>query len=275
MASTSVTTMSTDLFVPEVLADYIEQKYIDYVRFAPLAQVDNTLEGRPGDTLTMPFWKVNSVIPATADVLEGHDIPIAKLEQDTTTATVGKFGVGVQFTDEAEMNGWGNTAEEAVKQILAGIADKLEAKMLTEMGNASLTATVTKASGDVGGQFGDALIKFGEDIDGEKVLLVDPATYGLLRHSKDWIPNTEIGAELIIKGAVGMIHGCQIVVTNRLTGQNLAYIVKPGALRIVSKRGVLVETDRDIIDQTNYITGTKICAPYLYNDSKIIKITIA
>lgn len=275
MASTLVTTMSTDLFVPEVLADYIEQKYIDYVKFAPLAVIDNTLEGRPGDTLTMPFWKTNSVIPATADVAEGADIPIAKLEQDTTTATVGKFGVGVQYTDEAEINGWGNTAQEAVEQILAGIANELDNKFLAEMKNASLTATVTKAQGDVGGQIGDALIQFGEDIEGEKVLLVDPATYGLIRHSKDWIPNTEIGANMIIRGAVGMIHGCQIVVTNRLSGQNLAFIVKPGALRLVSKRGTLVETDRNIIDQTNYVTGTKICAPYLYNDSKIVKITIA
>ena len=121
-----------------------------------------------------------------------------------------------------------------------------------------------------------------------------------------------------------MIHGCEIVVSNRLTsvahttyaktsdsavsasktyyalgaggkyyvvenpvtadlddyyeattaaGVQEAYIVKPGALAIFSKRGTMVEFDRDKIAQTNFVIGSKIFAPYLYDESKVIKLT--
>lgn len=40
------------------------------------------------------------------------------------------------------------------------------------------------------------------------------------------------------------------------------------------KRDTLVEVDRDLVDQTNYIVGSKIFAPYVYDKSKIIKMTL-
>ena len=93
-------------------------------------------------------------------------------------------------------------------------------------------------------------------------------------NSKGWIPNTELGAEIIIKGTVGAVYGTQIIISNRLTALNEAYIMKPGALAIVMKRNTLVEFDRDKIDQTNYIIGSKIFAPYVYDKSKLIKLTL-
>lgn len=41
---------------PEVLADMIDAEVGKAIRFAPLAEVDTTLEGQPGTTLTVPKW---------------------------------------------------------------------------------------------------------------------------------------------------------------------------------------------------------------------------
>jgi hypothetical protein len=60
-----------------------------------------------------------------------------------------------------------------------------------------------------------------------------------------------------------------------LAGKNEAYIVKPGALRIVMKRNTLVEFDRDILSEMNYIKASKLFAPYVYDKTKVIKLTIA
>ena len=79
---------------------------------------------------------------------------------------------------------------------------------------------------------------------------------------------------MIVRGTVGAVYGTQVVLTNRLKTKNQAYIVKPGALAIFMKRDTLVEFDRDKIDQTNYIIGSKILAPYVYDTSKLIKITL-
>lgn len=269
MAKTANTTLLQDLFDPEVVADKIDLKLIDNIRFAPLATIDNTLVGRPGDELTFPSY---SYIGAASDVAEGADIPIAKLSQGTTKVKVAKIGKAVQFTDEALLSGNENdVAEEAVSQVVKAMNDKVESLFLTEMANATLTATIP-ASGDPAVGVAEALQQFGEDIDGEKVILVPAAFYTRLLKSDSWIPNTETGAAIKIRGTVGQVYGCQVVLTNRLS--NKAYIVKPGALRLVMKRNTLVEFDRDKLDQTNFIIGSKIFAPYLYDASKLIEIEL-
>ncbi|HEP3844166.1 TPA: N4-gp56 family major capsid protein, partial [Streptococcus pyogenes] len=46
------TTKMAQMLDPEVLADMIDAEVGKAIRFAPLAEVDTTLEGQPGTTLT-------------------------------------------------------------------------------------------------------------------------------------------------------------------------------------------------------------------------------
>ena len=274
MAATSNATLLQDLFVPEVVADAIDKKLADAIRFAPLAVIDNTLVGRAGDELTMASYEY---IGDAEDVAEGTDIPIAKLSQDTEKVKVSKIGKAVEFSDEALLSGANNDiAEEAAKQVVLAVNSKLEADLIEEMSTkAVLTSELSLAGGNITHGIADALSKFGEDIDGEKVLLVSPAVYTALVKSDGWIPNTEAGANIIINGTVGSIFGAQVVLSNRLTKRNEAYIIKPGALRIVMKRNTLGEFDRDILAEMNYIKASKLFAPYVYDKSKVIKITVS
>lgn len=273
MAATSNATLLQDLFVPEVVADAIDKKLVDGIRFSPLAVIDNTLVGRAGDELTMPSYEY---IGDAEDVAEGADIPIAKLSQDTEKVKVSKIGKAVEFSDEALLSGANNDiAEEAAKQVVVSINSKLENDLIEAMStSAALTAELDLTAGNVTHGIADALGKFGEDIDGEKVLLVPPAVYTALVKSDGWIPNTEAGANIIMNGTVGSIFGAQVVLSNRLTSRNEAYIIKPGALRIVMKRNTLVEFDRDILSEMNYIKASKLFAPYVYDKSKVIKLTV-
>lgn len=272
MASTSNTTMLGDLLDPQVVADYIDKKLIDYIRFAPLANIRTDLVGRPGDEVTLPQY--NYVGKAEA-VAEGADIPIAKLTQTWAKVKVAKIGRAIQFTDEALLSGYNNDiAQEAAKQVVIAINDKVETDLLAKMNaDATLTASIGASDNPAAG-IADALVQFGEDIDGEKVILCDPSFYSRLIKTDGWIPNTELGANMIIRGTVGAVYGTQVVLTNRLKEKNQAYIVKPGALAIFMKRDTLVEFDRDKIDQTNYIIGSKILAPYVYDKTKLIKVTL-
>lgn len=272
MAATSNATLLQDLFVPEVVADTIDKKLIDAIRLAPLARIDNTLVGRPGDEITLPAY---TYIGDATDVAEGTDIPIAKLSQTTEKVKVSKIGRAVEFSDEALLSAYNNDiAEEAAMQVVTAINSGVESRLLNAM---STTATLTAEldmSGNVVHGLADSLQLFGEDIDGEKVLLVPPSVYGSLIKSDGWIPNTEMGAEILVKGTVGSIFGAQVVLSNRLTAVNEAYLIKPGALAIYMKRNTLVEFDRDILSEMNYIKASKLFAPYVYDKSKLIKLSI-
>lgn len=264
------TTVQSDLFNPEVLAPLIEQKYTDLMKFTPIAQVDTTLQGQAGDTITLPKY---TYIGDAEAVAEGEDIPISALTQDTVTVTISKFGKGVILTDEAIINRYGNAVDEAVKQIAIAIANKQDNDILATLNDDIPNVMTVDYESDVSissDLFADALLKYGEDEEGDKLAFVSPTMLNTLRKSEDWIPVTEIGVQTLMSGVMGMIWGCQIRPSNKIT--HTFFIVKPGAIKLYLKRGVLVETDRNIRNQTNSMMGSKIYVPYLYDESKAVRV---
>lgn len=263
--STSTGTYLNDLFNPQVIADLIDTKLTDNIVFAPLARVDTTLEGRAGNTVTLPYY---SFIGGAELVEEGHDIPIKQLNQSTKQVEIVKYGVGVQLTDEALLSGYGDPAGEASNQIVKAIADSVDKQLLASLDTNDVH--VYNSDNLAPADIATALAGFGEETDDPKVLICDAAFYAKCLKS-DWIPASQIAAEVKIRGALGMIYGCQVIVSNRVSGKNF-YIVKQGALALFMKRETTVETDRDIVNQSNVIVGSKLFAPYLLNASKAIKI---
>ena len=276
MATVSTTdgTYLSNLFNPQVVADLISTKLIDNIVFAPLARVDYTLQGRAGNTVTLPYY---SYIGMASQVNEGEDIPIKQLTQTTTQVTIVKYGIAAQLTDEAVLSGYGDPINEAASQIVTSIADRVDAQLLAALAANTASAQNYATSGsDVALTPDDiplALAKFGEDIDDSKVLLVTPDFYAQLVGS-NWIPASEIAAYIRMKGAVGMAYGCQVVVSNRLVSDGSLYIVKPGALGLFIKRDTFVEMDRDILNQSTVIAGSKLMAPYLLNPAKMVKLSV-
>lgn len=268
-------TKLTNLINPQVLADFVDPKLCDNIVFAAAAVIDNTLEGRPGDTLTFPTF---SYIGAASVVAEGSTIPVESLYATSASVKVEKLAKKIDITDESVLSGAGDPVGEIGMQLVKCVDDAVDGKFLAVLGSigATMTHTTANASTEVAvSDLNDALELFGEDVDGIKIAYVSPQLYTKIRKTSDWCPASEISADMLVKGAVGEIYGCQIVVTNRLkaaSGTGNAYIVKPGALRLVLKRGSLIETDRDPGVKTSIVI-TKHSAAYLYDASKAIKIT--
>ena len=271
-------TLLTNVVNPQVMADLIEKKLVDFMRFAPLATIDDTLVGRPGSSISLPVY---NYIGDASIVSEGADIGIQQLTSSVTPVTIFKIGNGVQITDEAVLSGFGDPLGEAAKQLALSIASETDNSLLNVLAN--IASPMVYTAGTPGtlafGDIADALELYGEDIDegGVKVLLISPKQYTLLRKSSGWLPASDISADIAIKGVVGMVQGCQVIISNKLTeasSKENAYIVKPGALRLFMKRGTLVESDRDIVNKSTVVTADKHFAPYLYDASKAIKIVV-
>lgn len=269
-------TKLTNLINPEVIADFIDAKLVDNIAFSPLATIDYTLEGRPGDTLKFPVY---SYIGDASTLSEASTLSVARLQASTASVTVHKIAQGVEITDEAILSGLGDPVGEAVSQITLAMASGIDNEMLTTLRSIGSTMTYQTSASTVAPKDTDiteALELFGEDIDGVKVAVVPPAVYTDMRNtgksSGNWIPASEIAANIAVKGTVGEYQGCQVIVSNKLKTNGEIFIVKPGALRLIVKRGAQVETDRDILKFSNVITGSVHFATYLYNASGAIKI---
>lgn len=266
-------TKLTNLVNPEVMADIIEKKLVDAMKFAPLATIDNTLQGRPGDTISLPSF---NYIGDASTLAEGSSLTPALLTASAVNVTIHKIANGVSISDEAILSGYGDPVGEITDQLALSVASQEDNEVLATLANIGAAMTHTTAADPKDTDILAALELFGEDIDGVKVAVVSPAVYTAMRsNTNQWIPASELAAGVAIRGVVGEYGGCQVVVSNKLKTSKNIYIVKPGALRIFIKRGTVVEADRDILNFTNVFTASKHFATYLYDASKAIKITKA
>lgn len=268
------TTLKSNLIVPEVLASIVESKLTDNMVFLPLATVDSTLVGKPGDTITFPSF---AYIGDATDVGEnGQIVPVA-LSTSTVTATIKKSAKAVQITDEAILSGYGDPVNEAGTQMAKAIDNHADNDMLTALEGLGATrqfGTTADISPDV---LADALVIFGEDEDGTKALMISPADKATLRKNDDFIKVTDMGDAKMSSGVMGELFGCQIIPANKIkvdavNGEMRRYIVKPGALKLINKRGVMMEVEREAEYQRQTAYATQHYSAYLYDQSKVVMI---
>ena len=263
MPASANATKIADLINPQVLADMISAELPNAIVFAPLADVGRTLVGRAGNTLTMPKY---AYIGDAVDVAEGEDIPIAKLTTSEVDVTIKKVGKGVELTDEAILNGYGDAVGEAKNQIKMAIANKVDNDLVTALRTATLTASAPMT---VAGMIG-ARAKFGEKVNQPAVLVINSTNYVSIATDILGIENTD---KVLMDGVVGKVGTLQVAISDKLSASE-GFIVAKGALGLELKRDVMVESDRDIVAKTNVITGDEHYVAYLKDESKAIKLTI-
>lgn len=274
------TTKVADLIVPEVMADMISAKLPKKLRFTPLAEIDTTLQGRPGNTITVPKW---TYIGAAEDVLEGAAIPTTALAKTSSKMTIKKAGKGIELTDEALLSGYGDPLGEAVNQLSLSIADKIDNDVIAAATTATQSVSIPSSTKITIAKLQDAIDIFGDEDYQSMILVTSSADAVALRN--EWIaahPNADVVANVQVKGAFANILGVDIIRSNKSTVGH-GFLVKitadpetqetQAAFKIIMKRGVEIEKDRDIIHKTTVLTADEHYGAYLYDPLKVVKFT--
>lgn len=261
------TTKLAQLVNPEVLAPMMQSELDKKLRFAQFADIDNTLVGQPGNTLTFPAFVYSGDAKVVA---EGEEIPIDQIETKKRQATIQKIGKGTELTDEALLSGYGDPKGEAVRQHGMAIANKVDNDVLEALKGATLTVEtdITKLAG-----LQTAIDKFNDEDLESMVLFVNPLDAGALRGNAtdNFTRATLLGDDVIVKGAFGEALGAIIVRTNKLN-QGEAILAKRGAVKLITKRDFFLETERDASRKATALFSDKHYVAYLYDESKVVKI---
>ena len=264
MAVSENGTKLAQLVNPQVMGDIISADLEKAIVLAPLAQVGRELQGRAGNTLTMPKF---GYIGDAKDVAEGADIEISQMSTSTTEVTVKKAGKGIELTDEAVLSGYGDVVGEGTRQLKMSIANKIDNDLFTALSGATLTASGTMGYTTIFA----GRAKFKEAVNQPVVLIVSPNNYVKIAGEMVTLENNDVA---LISGVVGKYAGAQVVVSDKVD-DSTAYLVATGALGIELKRDVQVETDRDIIAKLTVITADEHYVAYLKDESKAVKLTIS
>ena len=272
------TTKIGDLINPEVMADMISAKIPSKMAVTPFVKVDTTLQGVPGDTITVPKYEY---IGDAVDVLEGGSVETSKLSVTTTEATIKKAMKAVSLTDEAVLSGYGNPVGEVNNQLALAIASKIDEDAMEALLGATLSYDaqgIISYDGIV-----DAIDVFEEEMNTEKVMFIHPKQVTQLRHDPNFISSDKYTGNVIMKGEIGQIANTRIVPSKKvaLVSENyICPIVKlngdretedeTAAMTIYLKRDVNVETERHTLTRTTDISVDKFYTVALSNASKVV-----
>ena len=293
MSVNATMTVLGNLINPEVMTDMISATLPKKIKFSRIAGVDTTLEGREGDTVTIPKY---AYIGDAEDVAEGVALGTVSLTATTTKVTVKKAGKATEISDEAILSAHGDTVGESVNQLAMAVASKIDDDCVKALNTAAL-----KYDGSAGAISYEGIVKAIDLLEDEsdtpvsKVIFVHPKQVTQLRLDADFRDLNKYPMPVIMTGAIGSIAGAQVIVSKRVTTDENDNYVNPivvvdtadpneattadkfatssPALTIYLKRAVNVETDRDILKSTNVIKTDEHYVVALTNDSKVVLAT--
>ena len=280
------TTQFSNMINPEVMAEMISAKVAKKVAVIPFAKVDTTLQGQAGNTITIPVF---GYIGDAADVAEGASIGASALTTTHKQFTIKKVAKGVDITDEAILSGYGDPVGEANRQLIMSISQKVDQDAIDALYGASLSfngiANKISYAGIV-----DAIDVFEEEYNTEKIIFVHPKQVSQLRKDADFTSADKYlnGNYTAVNGEIGKIANARVVVSKRVKEDDThAGYVNPivkisydseteqdtSALTIFLKKGVMVETSRDIDKQINLIRSSENYVVALTDESKVVLAT--
>lgn len=283
------TTKLNDLINPQVMADMVSAKIPNKIVVTPFAKVDDTLQGKPGNTITVPQY---AYIGDAEDLAEGVKADTVKLTTSSTQATVKKAVKAVEITDEAKLSGYGDPEGEAASQLAKSIASKMDADAMAVITGSDVQLKFDGTSKVVSyEQIVDAIDVFGEEVNTEKAIFVAPAQVTQLRKDPNFISADKYGqgTSVMMTGEIGRIANCRVVPSKRVTKQtkttesNDFYacpIIKlqndaeteedAAAVTIYMKRGVNIEADRDILAKKDVYSADEHYTVALSNTTKVV-----
>lgn len=286
-------TKLANLVNPEVMAAMVSAKLPKKIKFSPIAKIDRTLVGRPGDTITVPKY---AYIGDAEDVAEGVAMGTTVLTASTTQVKVKKAGKAIELTDESVLSGYGDPVGEGTNQLTMAIAAKVDNDCLEALYTAPLTSDQSTA---VIGYEGIVLANatFGDESDEamNKVMYIHPDQEQTIRLDENFMDKNKYGLELVMNGAIGKIAGIEIKKSKKVQKDDSGNWKNPivilsaadpneasdadataeeaPALTIYMKRDVEIEDDRDILAKTTVISADEHYGVALSNESKVVVAT--
>lgn len=271
-------TKASNLVDPEVMAPAIAGKMGKAIKFAPYADIDSSLQGQPGSTITRPKY---GYIGAAADLVEGVAMDTTAMSMTTTEVTVKETGKAVEITEKAIITNVGGTVSEAENQLGLSMADKvdidyvaaLDKALQTVAGSPTTTANIL-AGIDV----------FDTESDINLVLFINPKDYTKLVQNLLTVGGS-VQERAITTGQVSELLGLKAIERTKRVAEGKGYLQvfsttapedsegQSSAIEIVLKQEVSVQKDTDILKRTVVIATNRHYAVNLKNDKGVVKFT--
>ena len=259
------------VFAPKVWSDHIQAYFDKMLVYGQFALRNDTLKAEgSGETVNFPYFKS---IGDAEEPTETQALTVDKLTDDSFSATVFEVGKAVGFTKKAFKKSAASAERimaETQRQIARVHAEKVDAKLKTEIETAGEVGYLAVAAGDLMNvrtlntgkikAFGDkqheARVCFMHSL--QYLDLMNDATSGFLKADA----NDPMG---LVNGYMGRLLNMAIVINDQVSkvvdiaGKSAyrAIICKENAYGIMTKQEMEMDSDKDILSREIYVTGNE------------------
>lgn len=265
-------TSSSDFaFEPKVWSDHI-QAYFDrmlvYGAFA--LRNDDLKEEGTGLTVNFPYYKT---IGDAEEPAEDEVLTVDKLQDDSFNATVFEVAKAVGFKKKAFKVSADTTSgimSEAQRQIARVHAEKVDKKLLTEMGTSYTDGFTGTAAADVmniRNQNRGKIVAFGDKHKQSVVHFMHSLQFLDMMNdtSAGFLKADANSPYAMINGYEGNLLGMEIITVDTvpqvadIDGKNAyrSYICKENAYGIMMKQEMEMDSDKDILAREIIVTGNE------------------
>jgi len=255
---------------PEVMAAMIKARLDHALTLRGFYTIENTLTGRPGDTLTLPAW---NYIGKAETVPENTEIIPVEMTTEKQNFTVKKAAKGVVLTDEAVLSGHGDPVGEATRQLTTSIFELMEVEGIEQLA----AGTFKEATGT---ELGYTTVLAGLGVfnnlhaDETLTLLTPFQNYLEVLKDERFLTNDQLGRAALAGGSVGSIAGARVVVVDYLP-KGAAYLMRGRPILLIKKRDITVESQREMWFKRTGITSDAHYVLGIAEPSKICRLDMA
>lgn len=272
------TTTLSQLVNPEVMADAISAELPAKLATLGYIKVDTTLEGKAGNTITVPRF---NYIGSAADLAENTEGSVDVLSAKEVDYQIKKAVKNVELTDESVLSGYGDPVGEVQTQLKNSISDKIDNDVISLLKTDADCPNIDESSSAL---TVSNLVKAVNDFEGEnkgqeKYLLVSPEGLQNLMDDPNLTKSDTLTQGVMVEGAVAKIAGCYVVPSNKLyyggaTGVTRnAYILTKEAVTAFLKRNVNLETERNVLYKKTLFSVDEHYAVAIEDMNKVRSIT--
>lgn len=240
-------TILSDIINPQVMGDMIEAKITAQAKLIPYAKLDNSLEGVPGDTKTVPAWNYIGDA-ADFDPELGNEIDTTNLSASANTFKIKCAAKSVSLYQTAINSGLGNPVGQAETQLAKSIMAKVDNDLLA----AAYTSAnvVDKTAAAIGyDAIVDCVTKFEDEEDGiDKVMFIHPKQEATLLKDSDFLSADKFVEGVAVNGAIGKIAGAWIKKSLKVKHNDAVTAV--AGVYTIKVGGSVAEGDKITVDGT-------------------------
>lgn len=246
----------------------LENKLTDYLETAlnmqSFATVDYSLTEADGLRKTVHVYTADG---AAQDLASGVGLTPANainVAFGSVDYDVVRTQSNLVYTDDEEMKD-PMVVEQGLKRMSDLLTNDLTDKVIAEMGNATLTATMTNWDFD---EFADAIALYPYEDESGLFCLINPAEKATIRKALN--DDLKYSEDFARKGYIGSVCGVPIYVSKAVPAGE-AYLADKKAVTIFWKKGVNVEQDRNVDTKTNTVVGSGYKVVALTDATRVIK----